>query len=100
MSDIEFKNQFSNQHLIDNKGLDDKVKKFGSNPKTCHIDLKTQGIQQEVRHNNIRIQLIGTANMVANALTKSAAKSSILNLSQCIDLDFVVAPDAHQSPGV
>lgn len=34
----------SKTHYIKNKGLDDKLKKFGSNPKTCHINLKTEGI--------------------------------------------------------
>jgi hypothetical protein len=34
MDEDDFKKKFSNQHLIDNKGLDDKVKKFGANPKT------------------------------------------------------------------
>jgi hypothetical protein len=101
MSDEEFKEKFSNQHLIDNKGLDDKVKKFGSNPKTRHIDLKTKGIRQEVKHNNIRIKLIGTTEMVADALTKSAAKSSIHNLTQCIDPSFLDSQSSsHQSPGV
>ena len=34
MSEDEFKTKFSNQHLIDNKGLVGKVKKSGANPKT------------------------------------------------------------------
>ncbi|PLW47490.1 hypothetical protein PCASD_04448 [Puccinia coronata f. sp. avenae] len=101
MNDEEFKKKYSNHHLIDNKGLDNKVKKFGSNPKTRHIDLKTKGIRQEVKHNNIRIQLIRTTEMVAEALTKSAAKDSILNLSRCINPFFNVAQSSsHQSPGV
>ncbi|KNZ59059.1 hypothetical protein VP01_1807g1 [Puccinia sorghi] len=77
MSEKDFEIKFTNEHLIDNKGLDDKVKKFGSNPKTRHIDLKTKGIRQEVKHNNIRISLIKTTDMIADALTKAAAKPSI-----------------------
>ncbi|KNZ54453.1 hypothetical protein VP01_2942g1 [Puccinia sorghi] len=91
MSDEEFEEKFSNQHLIDNKGLDDKVKKFGSNPKTRHIDLKTKGIRQEVKHNTIRIDLIRTHEMVADALTKAAPKSSISNLVKTIDPQFDLA---------
>ncbi|KNZ62461.1 hypothetical protein VP01_1267g2 [Puccinia sorghi] len=79
MSNEEFKKKFSNQHLIDNKGLDDKVKKFSSNPKTRHIDLKTKGICQEVKHNNIR-KLIITSEMVANALTNVLALACLWNL--------------------
>ncbi|KNZ47173.1 hypothetical protein VP01_662g2 [Puccinia sorghi] len=59
MSDEEFEEKFSNQHLINNKGLDDK----------------TKGIQQEVKHNTIRINLIRTHEMIANSLTKAAQKS-------------------------
>ncbi|KNZ59910.1 putative gag/pol polyprotein [Puccinia sorghi] len=53
MSDEEFNKKFSNLHLIDNKGLKDKIKKFGSNPRTRHIDLKTKGIRKEVKSKNI-----------------------------------------------
>ncbi|KNZ59572.1 hypothetical protein VP01_1700g3 [Puccinia sorghi] len=88
MSDDEFAEKFPNLHLIDNKGLDDKIKKFGSNPKTRHIDLKTKGIRQEVKHNNIRINLIRTHEMVADSLTKAASKSSISNLIKTIDPQF------------
>ncbi|KNZ48139.1 hypothetical protein VP01_5888g1 [Puccinia sorghi] len=88
MSDEEFEEKFSNQHLIDNKGLDDKVKKFGSNPKTRHIDLKTIGIRQEVKHNTIRINLIRTHEMVADSLTKASQKASISNLVKTIDPQF------------
>ncbi|KNZ63499.1 hypothetical protein VP01_1135g2 [Puccinia sorghi] len=88
MSDKEFEKQFANQHHIDNKGLDDKVKRFGSNPKTRHIDLKTKGIRQEVKHKSIRINLIGTKQMVADSLTKAASKDSILSLVKTMDPTF------------
>ncbi|KNZ58094.1 hypothetical protein VP01_199g1 [Puccinia sorghi] len=101
MSEKDFKIKFTNEHLIDNKGLDDKVKKFGSNPKTRHIDLKTKGIRQEVKHRNIRISLIKTSDMIANALTKAAARSSITVLTQAIDADFKFnTTGSHQSLGV
>lgn len=91
MSEEEFNLKFTNEHLIDNKGLDDKVKKFGTNPKTRHIDLKRKGIRQEVKHNTIRISLIKTTEMIADALTKAASKSSISILSNAIDNDFKTA---------
>ncbi|KNZ54670.1 hypothetical protein VP01_2888g1 [Puccinia sorghi] len=89
MSDEDFKLKFTNEHLIDNKGLDDKVKRFGSNPKTRHIDLKTKGLRQEVKHHTLRITLIKTTEMVADALTKAASKSSVNNLVQLIDCNFL-----------
>ncbi|KNZ61175.1 hypothetical protein VP01_1441g3 [Puccinia sorghi] len=87
MSDDEFKEKFCNEHLIDNKGLDNKFKKFGSNPKTHHIDLKMKGLCQEVKHQNIRVTLIRTSKMVADALTKPSSRSSTDNLTNCIDSD-------------
>ncbi|PLW09516.1 hypothetical protein PCANC_24187 [Puccinia coronata f. sp. avenae] len=50
MEDEEFKQKFSNTHYIDNKGLDEKLKRFGSNPKKGHIDLKTKGLPQELQN--------------------------------------------------
>ncbi|KNZ64374.1 hypothetical protein VP01_1037g10 [Puccinia sorghi] len=91
MTDEEFNSKFANEHLIDNKGLDDKVKKFGTNPKTRHIDLKTKGLRQEVKHHNIRITLIKTSDMIADALTKAASRPSIQLLSQSIDPTFNIA---------
>ncbi|KNZ47295.1 hypothetical protein VP01_6536g1 [Puccinia sorghi] len=46
MDEEEFEEKFNNQHYIDNKGLDNKLKKLGSNAKTRHIDLKTKGMRQ------------------------------------------------------
>ncbi|KNZ59067.1 hypothetical protein VP01_1805g3 [Puccinia sorghi] len=43
---------------ISKSGLNDKLKKFGSNLKTRHIDLKTKGMRQEVKAKNIKIVLI------------------------------------------
>ncbi|KNZ59389.1 hypothetical protein VP01_1742g4 [Puccinia sorghi] len=54
VTDEQCKEKFANKHLID------KVKDFGSNPKTRHIELKTKGIQQEVKHKSIQISLIKT----------------------------------------
>ncbi|KNZ51524.1 hypothetical protein VP01_3918g1 [Puccinia sorghi] len=90
MSDSEFKEKFINSHYIDNKGLNDKLKNFGSNPKTRHIELKSKGIRQELKHKNIKIILICTFDMLADALTKAAPKLSISNLTNTIDPIFSV----------
>ena len=101
MTDEVFKEKFANSHFIDNKGLDDKLKKFGSNPKTRHIDLKTKGIRQELKHKNIKIILIRTFDMLADALTKAAPKSSITNLTKTIDPSFSLPEvKSHQPRGV
>ncbi|PLW49958.1 hypothetical protein PCASD_01261 [Puccinia coronata f. sp. avenae] len=98
MTEEDFKEKFTNNHFIDNKGLNDKVKKFGSNPKTRHINLKTKGIQQELKHKNIRITLIRTFDMLANALTKAAPKSSVVNLVNTLDPTFRFSDlKSHQS---
>ncbi|KNZ61784.1 hypothetical protein VP01_1358g5 [Puccinia sorghi] len=44
VDDKTFKEKYCTNHLIDNKGLNDKLKKFGSNSKTRHIDLRTKGL--------------------------------------------------------
>lgn len=49
VDDKTFKELFCTNHLIDNKGLNDKLKRFGSNSKTRHIDLRTKGIRQEIK---------------------------------------------------
>jgi hypothetical protein len=99
MEDEEFKQKFSNTHYIDNEGLDDKLKRFGSNPKKGHIDLKTKGLPQEVKLKNIKIILICTFNMIADALTKPAPKSSIHNLIHTVYPSFVPSKSL-QSQGV
>ena len=90
MTDEEFTKKFAKTHNIDNKGLDNKLKRFGSNPKTQHINLKTKGICQEVKHKTIKINLIWTFDMLANALTKFAFKSSVYNLVKTIDPSFPI----------
>ncbi|KNZ54230.1 hypothetical protein VP01_3000g2 [Puccinia sorghi] len=75
MDDNHFFEKYSNTHFIDNKGLDNKLKKFGLNPKAF-------------KAKNIKIVTIGTFDMIADALTKSAMKSSVQNVVKTIDLNF------------
>lgn len=86
--DKTFKELFCTNHLIDNKGLNDKLKKFGSNSKTRHIDLRTKGLRQEIKNNNIKISLIKTQDMIADALTKPTSIVPLKNLVRTIDPEF------------
>ncbi|KNZ53813.1 hypothetical protein VP01_3129g1, partial [Puccinia sorghi] len=70
VDDKTFKEKYCTNHLIDNKGLNDKLKKFGSNSKTRHINLRTKGLRQEIKSKNIKITLVKTHEMIADALTK------------------------------
>ncbi|KNZ63839.1 hypothetical protein VP01_1095g6 [Puccinia sorghi] len=87
--DKVFKEQFCTNHFIDNKGLNDKLKKFGSNSKTRHIDLRTKGLRQEIKNKNIKITLIKTQDMLADALTKPTSIEPLKNLIKTVDPDFL-----------
>lgn len=67
-------------HLIDNKGLEDKVKKFGINSKVKHIDIKIKSLREDFENNLIDLKLIPSQSMTANALTKAANIGSNLRL--------------------
>lgn len=66
--------------MIENKGLDDKIKKFGSNSKKKVINLKTKGLWEDISNKAIEVQLIKPNQMVADGLTKATKKTSILRL--------------------
>ncbi|KNZ49377.1 hypothetical protein VP01_5057g1 [Puccinia sorghi] len=89
VDDMTFKELYCTNHLIDNKGLNDKLKKFGSNSKTCHIDLRTKGIRQEIKANNIKITLVKTQDMIADVLTKPTSIKPIKNLIKTINPVFL-----------
>ncbi|KNZ59931.1 hypothetical protein VP01_163g5 [Puccinia sorghi] len=65
---------------IDNKGLLEKLKKFGSNSKTKHIDIKIKSLQEKYSNKEIAVKLILSEKMIANALTKEAPHDSIKKL--------------------
>ncbi|KNZ59432.1 hypothetical protein VP01_1730g2 [Puccinia sorghi] len=90
VDDETFKKEYCTTHYIDNKGLDDKLKKFGSNSKTRHIDLRTKGIRQEIKARNIKIELVKTEEMIADALTKPAPISTLSRLVETIDPVFPI----------
>lgn len=63
-------------HLIDNKGLDNKIKKFGSNSKAKHINIKVKSLRDDDENGNIDVMLISSQSMAADALTKASNKIS------------------------
>lgn len=67
----------STNHLIDNKGLSDKIDKTGSNSKTNFIDLKTKGLCGDLAEGKIKRILIRCSQMVSDSLTKAANLSLV-----------------------
>ena len=65
---------------IDNKGLLDKLKNFGSNSKTKHLDLKAKSLREKVKNEEINIKLVPSTDMIADSLTKAAPHSSVKKL--------------------
>ena len=62
---------------IDNKGLLEKLKNFGSNSKTKHLDIKIKSLREKFKNKDIDVQLIPSHEMVADSLTKAAPLNSI-----------------------
>ena len=69
---------------IDNKGLLEKLKNFGSNSKTKHLDIKIKSLRNKFKNNEIDVKLVSSEDMIADSLTKAAPHSSVEKLqSQC-----------------
>jgi hypothetical protein len=70
---------------IDNKGLLEKLKNFGSNSKTKHLDIKIKSLREKFKKNDIEVKLIPSKEMLADSLTKAAPLSSVKKLQdQCL----------------
>ncbi|KNZ57474.1 hypothetical protein VP01_214g7 [Puccinia sorghi] len=70
---------------IDNKGLLEKLKNFGSNSKTKHLDIKVKALRDKYSKNEIDVQLIPSEQMLADALTKAAPYASVKKLQdECL----------------
>ncbi|KNZ44156.1 hypothetical protein VP01_9451g1, partial [Puccinia sorghi] len=67
---------------IDNKGLLEKLKFFGSNSKTKHLDIKIKNLREKFKNKDIDVKLIPSTDMIADSLTKAAPYSSIKNLQE------------------
>lgn len=72
---------------IDNKGLLEKLKNFGSNSKTKHLDIKIKSLREKFKNKDIDVKLISSNDMIADSLTKAAPYSSIKKLqSKCLSV--------------
>jgi hypothetical protein len=65
---------------IDNKGLLEKLKNFGSNSKTKHLDIKIKSLREKFNSKEIDIKLVPSHDMIADSLTKAAPHSSLKKL--------------------
>jgi hypothetical protein len=65
---------------IDNKGLLEKLKNFGSNSKTKHLDIKLKNLRDKFKKKEIDVELITSEAMLADSLTKAAPLSSVKKL--------------------
>ena len=62
---------------VDNQGLVEKIKNFGSNSKTKHLDIKMKWLRDLKNKNEISVVLIPSKDMIADALTKSSNAKSL-----------------------
>jgi hypothetical protein len=67
---------------VDNKGLLEKLKHFGSNSKTKHLDIKIKYLRDKFKKKEIDVKLVPSAEMTADALTKAAPHASIKKLQE------------------
>jgi hypothetical protein len=65
---------------IDNKGLLEKLKHFGSNSKTKHLDIKIKNLRDKYQKKEIDVKLVSSDDMLADSLTKAAPLSSVKKL--------------------
>ena len=65
---------------IDNKGLLEKLKNFGSNSKTKHLDIKIKSLREKFNSREIDVKLVPLPQMIADSLTKAAPLSSLKKL--------------------
>jgi hypothetical protein len=65
---------------IDNKGLLEKLKHFGSTSKTKYLDIKIKSLRDKFKKKEIDVHLITSSAMIADSLTKAAPLSSVKKL--------------------
>ncbi|KNZ55400.1 hypothetical protein VP01_2694g2 [Puccinia sorghi] len=65
---------------VDNRGLVEKLKKFGSNSKTKHLDIKIKALRDKFSKQEIDVRLIPSEQMLADSLTKAAPRQSVRKL--------------------
>lgn len=64
-------------HLIDNKGLNDIIKKFGTKSHAKYIKIKMKSLRNDLHSKLIQIELILSQDMLADPLTKAASAMSV-----------------------
>ncbi|KNZ56662.1 hypothetical protein VP01_2351g4 [Puccinia sorghi] len=62
---------------VDNLGLLEKIKNFGSNSKRKHLDIKMKWLREMKNSNQINVKLIPSEDMVADSLTKATNADSL-----------------------
>lgn len=67
---------------IDNRGLAEKIKNFGSNSKTKHLDIKMKWLRDLKNRNEINVTLIPSEDMIADTLTKASNSESLNRLRE------------------
>ncbi|KNZ48461.1 hypothetical protein VP01_5654g2 [Puccinia sorghi] len=73
---------------VDNKGLLEKLKNFGLNSKTKHLDIKIKSLREKFNNKTIDVKLFLSEDMVADALKKAAPLASIKKLQyRCLCCD-------------
>ncbi|KNZ55917.1 hypothetical protein VP01_2543g2 [Puccinia sorghi] len=70
----------SSKFHVDNQGLIEKIKNFGSNSKTKHLDIKMKWLRELKNSNQINVKLIPSEEMIADALTKPSSAESLRRL--------------------
>ena len=67
---------------IDNKGLLEKLKNFGSNSKTKHLDIKIKSLREKFKEKFIDVELISSKDMIADSLSKAEPHDSVKKLQE------------------
>ncbi|KNZ55096.1 hypothetical protein VP01_276g16 [Puccinia sorghi] len=65
---------------VDNQGLIERIKNFGSNSKTKDLDIKMKWLRKLKNSNQINVRLIPSGKMVADALTNPRSAESLQRL--------------------
>ncbi|KNZ51160.1 hypothetical protein VP01_4063g1 [Puccinia sorghi] len=73
--------------LVDNHGLMEKLKNFGSNFKTKQLDIKIRNLRDEFSKGEIDVKLIPSEAMIADSLSKAAPHASVKRLQdKCLSV--------------
>ncbi|KNZ56887.1 hypothetical protein VP01_2294g4 [Puccinia sorghi] len=75
---------------VDNRGIMEKLKHFGLNSKTKHLDIKIKNLRDKFMKKEIDVKLVPSGVMIADSLSKAAPHSSVKKLQdRCL---LVISP--------